>query len=135
MSYLYALCITNAVLLVVTAALLWSSSRHSADREQRLATELETLQCFLRRTADDYAGELRRLETTAETLRTTERQGERRADAILPLAQLNRLAGAASSADDLSAMTGLGRAEAQLLMRLRSAKADSILAENEHATM
>ena len=132
MNYLYAMCLVNAALLVVVASLLWSASRHTARRDATLASELTTLQAFLQRTADGYAGELRRLEGLTDGLRIQERRRDSRPDTPLPLTQMNRLASTAASAHELAELTGLGRAEAELLMGIRT-KGAAIAAENPHA--
>ncbi|MEM1261489.1 MAG: hypothetical protein AAGH76_03755 [Pseudomonadota bacterium] len=135
MSYVIPLSVLNACLLVAVAALLWSASRENARREARSATQLETLQAMLKRTAIGYSDELRSFQSVASELRLAELSPRSTVTNELAADHVERLASTATSADELADLTGLGQAEAELAMSIRSAKAEAKIADIHSAAL
>ncbi|MEL7537840.1 MAG: hypothetical protein AAFZ58_04180 [Pseudomonadota bacterium] len=135
MSYLLPLCLLNAALLVAVAAVLFATSRETNRRETVLASRLETLHALLNGTAQAYDAELCQLSRVAERLRRKDKRQPSESRTALPAEQVSRLATTAKSASELAELTGLGRAEATLMMNIRSAKARLESADNEPAAI
>ncbi|MEM8983275.1 MAG: hypothetical protein AAGC71_09625 [Pseudomonadota bacterium] len=135
MPYLIPLSVMNACLLVAVAALLWSVSRDSAQREANTASQLETIHAMLKRTAAGYADELHVMQRISAELRMTEHSPRQALASELAADHVERLASTAASVDELADLTGLGHAEAALAMSIRSAKAAARSADIHSAAL
>ncbi len=132
MDYMDIVCLVNAVLLVLVAALLFTSSRVNRQRELELATGFATVLMDLRRSAGVNEAQLGALQQLADKLLVHQKSFYQSTGHTARAGQTERLASTTTSAAELADLAGLSRAEATLMLNIQNAKADANLADSPY---